>query len=1255
MVFSIRNRLIVSYVALVIITVVMATFAATYISSQQIAARNEARLQNAFRSIERQIIEDIEFLNTEFKRLIGNELFEDIIISGKDFDMMTDNVITTFSIFPKVRQFLLEFAMNQGVDHYAIYYASRDQKNPRLMIQSIPELGGLVVNGNTLIVWNPKGYFESRGIEKTVLFPENHVKGKSVEIEFFRGSIGLTASHELALPTFGSANTQEKIANAGYVVFRKGFSFSIETQNRDLGVQINVFDVSGKMIGGNIALLDVNTAFKYNANRVVTLFDQNEAAFDSVIGPIAYNGHTIGYIAVSRPKTDTSNQIWQTISILFLFLLGVVIVVTIIAIFLASTITRPIATLASQAKQINLENLAEFESVVTVAGNSELSVLSDAFSSMVKNLLHARFRLDKNMENLKKVAEEGHKISASSGYSILQNQVKKSFARISGNKTNAELAFSGRLFKDKNPEIFYYVGSDDQSSVQVRPRSKELDLPGTNYFDILDNKDNTCLAQLRLDSMELSKSELNSIAPLYRPLLINIANTIKNISMLNEIQSNLSILKQKNEELKALDLQKDEFLANTSHELRTPLNGIIGISESLLDGTAGVVNDEQAQNLKLIIQSGTNLLKLINDILDYSKIKHQELQLNCGKVSLKVVLDEVLRLLTRDATEKKLELKYQIPPRISNVFADENRVQQILYNLIGNAIKFTTTGFVSITAMEEKEFIKVSVKDTGIGIDPEQMVKLFKPFKQMDGSLAKEFKGTGLGLSISKKLVELQGGEVSVESIENFGSVFHFTLPIFKEEIFSNESTLVSMNKGEESEETLEVVIVGSDDFNAECEKESSQTMEDANGQPAEPPTGSTILVVDDEIINIQVLKNHFKNKGYRVLQAQDGFSALEIIDAEAIDLVLLDLMMPKMSGYDVCAEIRKSRNMNELPVIILTAKNQVTDLIQAYNCGANDYITKPFLKEEILVRVKAQLAIKESVDNMKEVKFLRSEISKRILAEQSELVSKRRLIRTLDLFDKAIIAVDSALEFLFFNQKAEDLFEYTTKSLAGKTLKSIFPDEDFASWLEISSAQNRNNSTHELGMFAVIQAKTKSQKTLSVNAHISKVASSEEMCFVIICDSTSASEVQALEGALKGVESLISKDNQTVINEVRSINANLDDLKIIINEDQQGLDIRNAIVDMMFQAVQYWETTTGKTKLELAEESGLWKAYFDGASYRTRTLDRYLFLNTLPKKPRWRTAISTAFYVLNNCPESEPARTDLINSRDRLQNLIKN
>lgn len=1253
--FTIRNKLIISYIALVVITLLMATIAATYINSQQITKRNQERLQNAFSSVERQIYEDIRLLNNKIKQLKGNELFADIIISGGDFEVMTDNVMTTFSIFPKVRQFLLDFGMNQGVEHYAIYYYSGKRSDARLMIQSIPDLGGIVINGNSLIVWNPKAYYEKKDITHTRIFPEKHLKGVSVEIQEFRKKFGLSVSQELILPKFGSAHSQEKYDKAGYILLRNSFSFNLETQNRDLGVGISIFDVNGKLIGGNIKLSDIGVGSSRVSEDVITLWDKQETAYDSVMKPVVYQNKTIGFIAVSLPKTDTANQIWQTISILFLFCLGVVIVVIIIAFFFAATVTRPIAMLASRAKQINMDNLGDFKTVIPVSGNNELSVLSEAFSSMVKNLLQARHRLDKSLENLKMVAKEGHNISSSSGYSILQNEVKKSFSVLSDNKINAELVFSGRLFKKRNLEAFYYVGSDDQSNVEVRPRPKELDLSGTNYFDVLDNKEGTCLAQLRLDSIELDKEELDKITPLYRPLLINIANTIKNISMVKEIQSNLGILEQKNIELKALNTHKDSFLANTSHELRTPLNGIIGISESLLDETSGAINDEQAHNLKLIIQSGKNLLQLINDILDYSKMKHQELQLNCSKVTLKVVIDEVLNILSLDASSKKIGLRYQVAPHISEVFADENRVQQILFNLIGNAIKFTSSGFVMITAMEENEFVKISVKDSGIGIDSSQLQNLFKPFEQVDGSVAKEYKGTGLGLSISKKLVEMHGGSISVESIENFGSVFSFTLPIYKEAIISNQSTLASLDNSTEPNELEDVVIVDSEGIN-DPNSDDSQMLSENRIQMGEilVQSGvSTILIVDDEIINIQVLKNHFKNKGYRVLPAQDGPSALEILESEKIDLILLDLMMPKMSGYDVCTAVRKTYNMNELPVIILTAKNQISDLIQAYQCGANDYITKPFFKEEILVRVKAQLAIKASVENLKEVRHLRTEIDKRILAEQSELIAKRRLIRILDLFEKAIIAVDRDFEFLFFNQKAESLFEYTSKSIAGKSLKSIFPDEDFSSWMELTKSDNNNESISPTEMFSVINGKTKSQKTININAHISKVESIEDLSFVIICDSSSTSEVKALQGALKGVDSLISKDNHTIINEVRGIDANLDDLKVIINEDQNGLDIRSAIVDMMFQAVQYWETSTGKTKLDLAEESNLWKVYFDNGSYRTRTLDRYLFINTLPKKPRWRTAISTVFYILANCPDSEPSKSDLISSRDKLQLLL--
>ncbi len=245
-------------------------------------------------------------------------------------------------------------------------------------------------------------------------------------------------------------------------------------------------------------------------------------------------------------------------------------------------------------------------------------------------------------------------------------------------------------------------------------------------------------------------------------------------------------LTRANADLQRLDKLKDEFIANTSHELRTPLNGIIGIAESLVDGVAGTLPRKANVNLATIIASGRRLAHLIDDLLDFSKLRHSNLELQIKPVGVREIVDVVLALsqpLLRSKPE--LILVNSVPPDLPLADADENRLEQVFHNLINNAIKFTHSGKVEVLAevRQETSEVIVTVSDTGIGIPPEKFDRIFESFEQADGTTAREYGGTGLGLSISKQLVELQQGKIWLTSTVGVGSQFSFSLPIAREQV----------------------------------------------------------------------------------------------------------------------------------------------------------------------------------------------------------------------------------------------------------------------------------------------------------------------------------------------------------------------------------------------------------------------------------------------------------------------------------------
>ncbi len=426
--------------------------------------------------------------------------------------------------------------------------------------------------------------------------------------------------------------------------------------------------------------------------------------------------------------------------------------------------------------------------------------------------------------------------------------------------------------------------------------------------------------------------------------------------------------------LTQVDKLKDEFLANTSHELRTPLHGIIGLAESLMDGAAGPLSDTVKSNLQMIAYSGKRLGSLVNDILDFSKLKNQTLVLNSQPVELHSLVDVVLNLSRPLVGDKPLVLVNKVALDLPLVMADENRLQQILHNLVGNAIKFTDDGLITVEAqgLTAQGQVMIKVLDTGIGIPDTMQSSIFESFEQAQGEVSRAYGGTGLGLTITKQLVELHGGKLAVMSKVNEGSAFSFTVPCGdgacteQERDFDKPTTSMAERYRHSPLNRLQGV-----DLDRHGQDGTDDTHERTSHKGEENSEALRILVVDDEPVNRQVLINHLGLLNYNVSVVSCGAEALALFDKPAdsheqdtpllpFDLILLDVMMPRISGYEVCERLRERYPAQELPVIFLTAKNQVTDMVVGFDVGGNDFITKPVAKEELLARVKLHLQLLE-------------------------------------------------------------------------------------------------------------------------------------------------------------------------------------------------------------------------------------------------------------------------------------------------------
>ncbi|WP_127585493.1 ATP-binding protein [Paenibacillus koleovorans] len=507
-------------------------------------------------------------------------------------------------------------------------------------------------------------------------------------------------------------------------------------------------------------------------------------------------------------------------------------------------------------------------------------------------------------------------------------------------------------------------------------------------------------------------------------------------------------LEEKNKDLRRMDELKDYFLANTSHELRTPLHGIIGLSESLAAGVAGELPESAKRDINLIASSGRRLASLVNDILDFSKLRHEDIPLTLKPIGMRQAVEVVMAMLRPLMRGKTLAFLNEIPADCI-VLADEDRVQQMLYNLIGNAVKFTENGHVRVRAERAGTKWRIDVEDTGIGIAADRQKSIFESFEQADVTISNQYGGTGLGLSITKRLVELHGGDLSVESQPGRGSCFRFTLEASDEPAEQEESRAERMTN-----------FLNRLQANPEAAAASAtETVEMAAAPPNAAARSACILIVDDEPINLQVLSHYLSGGAYRVVQAAGAPQAMELLQQGLMpDLIILDVMMPRMTGFELCARIREEiAPKSRLPVLLLTAKNQVADLIEGFDAGANDYVTKPVSQGELLARVSLHLQLGRWNRSLEEKVVERTQAIRRLLdyagqgflsIDESLLVQGEYSSECVRIFGGRIegeelpelIAADSG-ERQFLRSLLHDVIQEEDE-LQAEVLLSLLPDE---------------------------------------------------------------------------------------------------------------------------------------------------------------------------------------------------------------------
>ena len=388
-------------------------------------------------------------------------------------------------------------------------------------------------------------------------------------------------------------------------------------------------------------------------------------------------------------------------------------------------------------------------------------------------------------------------------------------------------------------------------------------------------------------------------------------------------------LRVANEELSRALRRKDEFLASMSHELRTPLNAILGMAEALSLGIYGALNEKQGRSVHVIAESGHHLLNLINDILDVSKIEADKMELEVCPVAIDAVCKASLQLIGQHALKKRIKVSSTLDTAVTIVEADERRLKQILINLLTNAVKFTPEGGeigLAVRGDREKQLVHLTVWDTGIGIAEEEMKRLFQPFVQLDSSLSRKYTGTGLGLVLVRRLVEMHGGSVAVESQEGKGSRFTVSLPW--------------------QEETAPA-------------RPGSQGPRSAD-EPASLGTTSAqplILLAEDDELNVSVISDYLVVKGYRVIVASNGIEAIELTRKRKPSLILMDIQMPEVDGLETIRRLRADVDLDvaATPIVALTALAMPGDQERCLEAGANAYQSKPVSLRDLVRTIEAQ------------------------------------------------------------------------------------------------------------------------------------------------------------------------------------------------------------------------------------------------------------------------------------------------------------